>query len=72
MTKYILTENEIKRIVKETIQEYIEKFRKEVFDLSKITPEMAERTEEKEVNKKNIIIILIQQVRLIPINLVLI
>ena len=72
MTKYILTENEIKRIVKETIQEYIEKFRKEVFDLYKITPEMAERTEEKEVNKKNIIIILIQQVRLIPINLVLI
>ena len=52
MTKYILTENEIKRIVKETIQEYIEKFRKEVFDLSKITPEMAERTEEKEMNKK--------------------
>lgn len=43
MTKYILTENEIKRIVKETIQEYIEKFRKEVFDLSKITPEMAEK-----------------------------
>lgn len=54
MTKYILTENEIKRIVKESIQEYIEKFRKEVFDLSKITPEMAERTEEKEVNKKKI------------------
>lgn len=43
MTKYILTENEIKRIVKESIQEYIEKFRKEVFDLSKITPEMAEK-----------------------------
>ena len=43
MTKYILTENEIKRIVKEPIQEYIEKFRKEVFDLSKITPEMAEK-----------------------------
>ena len=43
MTKYNLTENEIKRIVKETIQEYIEKFRKEVFDLSKITPEMAEK-----------------------------
>ena len=43
MTKYILTENEIKRIVKETIQEYIEKFRKEVFDLSKITPEMVEK-----------------------------
>ena len=43
MTKYNLTENEIKRIVKESIQEYIEKFRKEVFDLSKITPEMAEK-----------------------------
>lgn len=43
MTKYILTENEIKHIVKEPIQEYIEKFRKEVFDLSKITPEMAEK-----------------------------
>ena len=43
MTKYILTENEIKRIVKESIQEYIEKFRKEVFYLSKITPEMAEK-----------------------------
>ena len=41
--KYTLTENDIKRIVKETIQEYIEKFRKEVFDLSKITPEMAEK-----------------------------
>ena len=43
MTKYNLTENEIKRIVKESIQEYIEKFRKEVFVLSKITPEMAEK-----------------------------
>lgn len=43
MAKYILTENEIKHIVKEPIQEYIEKFRKEVFDLSKITPEMAEK-----------------------------
>ena len=43
MTKYILTVHEIKRIVKETIQEYIEKFRKEVFDLSKVTTEMAEK-----------------------------
>lgn len=39
--KYTLTENDIKRIVKETIQEYVENSRREVFDLSKITPEMA-------------------------------
>lgn len=39
--KYTLTENDIKCIVKETIQEYVENSRREVFDLSKITPEMA-------------------------------
>lgn len=39
--KYTLTENDIKRIVKETIQEYVENSRREVFDLSQITPEMA-------------------------------
>ena len=39
--KYTLTENDIKCIVKETIQEYVENSRREVFDLSKITTEMA-------------------------------